>query len=67
MRDVFVFCCHTGYAYKDAAVTRRTLGYWYQWTPVDIHFQTENDNVANVPLLDIASEIIDKYRTIRSV
>ncbi len=63
VRDVFVFCCHTGYAYKDAAkLTSEHLDIGINGRQWIYTSRQKNDNVANVPLLDIASEIIDKYR-----
>jgi len=63
VRDVFVFCCHTGYAYKDAAkLTADHLGIGINGRQWIYTSRQKNDNVANVPLLDIALEIIDKYK-----
>ncbi len=63
VRDIFVFCCHTGYAYKDAAkLTADHLGIGINGRQWIYTSRQKNDNVANVPLLDIALEIIDKYK-----
>ena len=63
VRDVFVFCCHTGYAYKDAAMlTNEHIGTGINGRQWIYTSRQKNDNVANVPLLDIALEIIDKYK-----
>ena len=63
VRDCFVFCCYTGYAYKDA--TKLTPGHMgtgingKKWIYTS---RQKNDNVANVPLLETAIEIIEKYK-----
>jgi site-specific recombinase XerD len=63
VRDVFVFCCHTGYAYKDAAkLSTDHIGIGINGRQWIYTSRQKNDNVANVPLLDIASEIIEKYK-----
>jgi site-specific recombinase XerD len=62
VRDCFVFCCYTGYSYKDAA--ELTLGHIV--TGIDgkkwiYTSRLKNDNVSNVPLLEPALDIIKKY------
>lgn len=62
VRDCFVFCCFTGYAYKDAA--ELTPGHIV--TGIDgkkwiYTSRQKTDNVSNVPLLEPALEIIRKY------
>lgn len=63
VRDCFVFCCFTGYAYKDAALL--TPGHiatginGRKWIYTS---RQKTENVSNVPLLDKASEIIEKYK-----
>ena len=63
VRDIFVFCCHTGYAYKDAAkltADHLVIGInGRQWIYTS---RQKNDNVANVPLLETAIEIVEKYK-----
>jgi site-specific recombinase XerD len=63
VRDVFVFCCYTGFAYSDVykfdrnAVTRGIDGdYWI------ITNRQKTGTRESVPLLPIALEIIEKYR-----
>ncbi|HMT54923.1 MAG TPA: site-specific integrase [Saprospiraceae bacterium] len=63
VRDCFVFCCYTGYAYKDAA--ELTPGHIV--TGIDgkkwiYTSRQKTDNVSNVPLLEPALEIIEKYK-----
>ncbi|MBP6448137.1 MAG: site-specific integrase [Saprospiraceae bacterium] len=63
VRDIFVFCCHTGYAYKDAAqLTPDHIGTGINGRKWIYTSRQKNDNVSNVPLLDQAMEIIEKYR-----
>ena len=63
VRDIFVFCCHTGYAYKDAAkLTADHLGIGINGRQWIYTSRQKNDNVANVPLLETAIEIIEKYK-----
>lgn len=63
VRDIFVFCCHTGYAYKDAAnltpghIVTGINGKKWIYTS-----RLKTENVANVPLLDVTLEIIEKYQ-----
>ncbi len=63
VRDCFVFCCYTGYAYKDASqlspdhIVTGING--KKWIYTSRH---KNDNVANVPLLEPALEIIERYQ-----
>ena len=62
VRDIFVFCCHTGYAYKDAAhLTPDHIGTGINGRKWIYTSRQKNDNVSNVPLLDQAMEIIEKY------
>lgn len=63
VRDVFVFCCYTGFAYSDVykfdrnAVTRGIDGdYWI------ITNRQKTGTRESVPLLPIALEIIQKYQ-----
>ena len=63
VRDIFVFCCHTGYAYKDAAqLTPDHIGTGINGRKWIYTSRQKNDNVSNVPLLDQAMQIIEKYR-----
>lgn len=63
VRDVFVFCCFTGFAYSDV----------YNLTPDDIYVgldgkrwivkdRQKTDSPERVPLLPIAEQIIAKYK-----
>lgn len=62
VRDIFVFCCHTGYAYKDAAqLTPDHIGTGINGRKWIYTSRQKNDNVSNVPLLDQAMQIIEKY------
>lgn len=63
VRDCFVFCCYTGYAYKDAALlTPEHIGTGINGKKWIYTSRQKNENVSNVPLLDHALEIIEKYR-----
>lgn len=63
VRDVFVFCCYTGYAYKDAAkLSNDHIGIGINGRQWIYTSRQKNDNVANVPLLETAIEIIEKYK-----
>lgn len=62
VRDCFVFCCFTGYAYKDAAnLTPDHIGTGINGSKWIYTSRQKTDNVSNVPLLDQAMEIIEKY------
>jgi site-specific recombinase XerD len=63
VRDVFIFCCYTGFAYSDAykferdALTKGIDGeYWLSTN------RQKTGTRESVPLLPIALEIIQKYR-----
>jgi site-specific recombinase XerD len=63
VRDIFVFCCHTGYAYKDAAMlTPEHIGTGINGKKWIYTSRQKTENVANVPLLDIALDILEKYQ-----
>ncbi len=63
VRDIFVFCCYTGYAYKDAAnLTPEHIGTGINGRKWIYTSRKKTENVSNVPLLDTALEIIEKYR-----
>lgn len=63
VRDIFVFCCYTGYAYKDAAeLTPDHIGMGINGRKWIYTSRQKTDNVSNVPLLDQAMEIIEKYK-----
>jgi len=63
VRDCFVFCCYTGYAYKDAAeltpghIVTGINGKKWIYTS-----RQKTDNVSNVPILEPALEIIERYK-----
>ncbi|MBK6563737.1 MAG: site-specific integrase [Saprospiraceae bacterium] len=63
VRDCFVFCCFTGYAYKDAEnltpehIVTGINGKKWIYTS-----RQKTENVSNVPLLEPALEIIEKYK-----
>ena len=63
VRDVYIFCCFTGFAYSDV----------YSMEPTDIirgidgknwilKERQKTDNTETLPLLPIAQEIVDKYK-----
>jgi len=62
VRDCFVFCCFTGYSYKDAAnLSPDHIGTGINGSKWIYTSRQKTDNVSNVPLLDQAMEIIEKY------
>ncbi len=63
VRDVFIFCCYTGYAFKDAeSLTPEHIGIGINGCKWIYTSRQKSDNVSNVPLLAPALEIIDKYK-----
>ena len=63
VRDCFVFCCYTGYAYKDATqLTPEHIAIGINGKSWIYTSRQKNDNVSNVPLLEPAIEIIEKYK-----
>lgn len=63
VRDIFVFCCHTGYAYKDAAnLTPEHIDTGINSKKWIYTSRRKTDNVSNVPLLDTALDILEKYK-----
>lgn len=63
VRDCFVFCCYTGYAYKDAALlTPEHIGTGINGKKWIYTSRQKTENVSNVPLLEPALEIIDRYK-----
>jgi site-specific recombinase XerD len=63
VRDCFVFCCYTGYAYKDAALlTPEHIGTGINGKKWIYTSRQKSENVSNVPLLEPALEIIDRYK-----
>lgn len=62
VRDCFVFCCYTGYAYKDAAnLSPDHIGTGINGRKWIYTSRQKTDNVSNVPLLEPAQEIIQRY------
>ncbi|MCC6816646.1 MAG: site-specific integrase [Saprospiraceae bacterium] len=63
VRDIFVFCCYTGYAYKDAAnLTPGHIGTGINGKKWIYTSRQKTENVSNVPLLDKALDILEKYK-----
>lgn len=63
VRDCFVFCCYTGYAYKDAALlTPEHIGTGINGRKWIYTSRQKTENVSNVPLLEQAIEIIERYK-----
>jgi site-specific recombinase XerD len=63
VKDIFLFCCYTGLAYADIKKLRRQEiglgidgGFWI------FTKRKKTDTSTRVPLLDIAVEILDKYK-----
>jgi len=64
VKDCFLFSCYTGYAYVDAKSLRPdnvTKG--FDGEPWIIRERSKTNCAENVPLLPIALEIIDKYKS----
>jgi site-specific recombinase XerD len=62
VRDIFVFCCYSGYAFKDAYnLTPDHIGIGINGRKWIYTSRQKNDNTSNVPLLDPAMEIIKRY------
>ena len=63
VRDIFVFCCYTGYAYKDAAnLTPGHIGTGINGKKWIYTSRQKTENVSNVPLLETALDILEKYK-----
>ncbi len=63
VRDCFVFCCYTGYAYRDAAtLTPEHIDIGINGRQWIYTSRVKNDNISNVPLLEPALEIIERYK-----
>lgn len=63
VRDCFIFCCYTGYAYKDAALlTPEHIGTGINGKKWIYTSRKKTENVSNVPLLEPALEIIERYK-----
>ncbi len=63
VRDCFVFCCYTGYAYKDAALlTPEQIVTGINGRKWIYTSRQKTENVSNVPLLELAVEIIERYK-----
>jgi integrase len=63
VRDCFVFCCYTGYAYKDATqLTPEHIAIGINGKSWIYTSRQKTDNVSNVPLLEPAIKIIEKYK-----
>ncbi len=62
-RDVFIFCCYTGLSYSDSAkLSRQNIVIGLNGKK-QIHIKrTKTDVAANIPLLPMALQIIDKYK-----
>ncbi|MDR1698735.1 MAG: site-specific integrase [Prevotellaceae bacterium] len=64
VKDIFLFSCMTGLAYADVKkLTRNHIGLGVdgeRWIFIN---RTKTDTRSNIPLLPIAAEIIEKYRS----
>lgn len=62
VRDIFLFCCYTGYAFADVERLERkdvTIGFdGKKWIHTD---RKKTGTVSNVPLLPFAQLIVEKY------
>lgn len=63
VRDIFLFSCFTGLAYSDVKkLSRKNIGLGIdgdQWIFIN---RTKTDTRSNIPILPIASAILDKYK-----
>jgi site-specific recombinase XerD len=63
VRDIFVFSCYTGLAYIDAAnLTPQNIGIGIDGERWIYTFRQKTDTRSNIPLLQPAFEIIEKYK-----
>lgn len=64
VRDCYVFCCYTGYSYQDAAeLTPDDVQLGIDRTKWIFRKRGKTGKTENVPLLPIALEIIERYKT----
>jgi site-specific recombinase XerD len=62
VRDIFLFCCYTGYAFADVEKLKRTdLAIGIDGDTWIFAKRKKTNTVSNVPLLPQAEEIIQKY------
>ncbi len=62
VRDIFLFCCYTGYAFADVEKLKRTdLAKGIDGDTWIFAKRKKTNTVSNVPLLPQAEEIIQKY------
>ncbi len=63
VKDIFLFSCFTGLAYSDVKkLSRKNIGLGIdgdQWIFIN---RTKTDTRSNIPILPIASAILDKYK-----
>ncbi len=63
VRDVFVFCCYTGLAFSDVKQLRAEHIFVDNSGAHWIRKQRQKTNVmCTIPILDVAQEILDKYK-----
>lgn len=63
VKDCYLFCCYTGYAYSDAVdLSTKDLGIGMDGKKWILRDRIKTENQENVPLLPAALEIIEKYK-----
>lgn len=68
VRDLFVFSCYTGLAYADVKKLKRceleqtSDGMWWIKT-----WRTKTDQKSQIPLLDVAKKILEKYADLETL
>jgi site-specific recombinase XerD len=63
VRDVFLFCCFTGYAYQDVAnLTPANLEIGIDGEKWIVKNRVKTNNPERIPLLPIALEIVERYK-----
>jgi site-specific recombinase XerD len=63
VRDVFIFCCYTGYAYAEVlSLTPNHIGIGLDGEKWIFTHRRKTDNRSNVMLLPVALDLIEKYR-----
>ncbi|MBS1597307.1 MAG: site-specific integrase [Bacteroidetes bacterium] len=68
VRDVFIFCCFTGYAYQDVLnLTQDNIVKGIDGGDWVVKHREKTNNAERVPLLPIPLEIIDRYKNHRYV
>jgi site-specific recombinase XerD len=64
VRDVFIFCCYTGLAYSDVAkLSKQNIIIGINGGKQITIRRTKTNTLANIPLLDKAAQLLEKYQS----